>query len=81
MYKVYILKSQIYSRHYIGHTDNINNRLIRHNKGYVKSTKNYRPWNILYTEEFKTKQEACKRELQIKSYKGGEAFKKLINIR
>ena len=40
--------------------------------------KKYLPWKIVYTETFKTKSEAYKRELQIKSYKGGNAFKKLI---
>ena len=78
MYIVYILKAQLYNRYYIGHTNNLSNRLARHNKGYVKSTKVYRPWILIYTEEFKTKPEAYKRELQIKSYKSGEAFKKLI---
>jgi putative endonuclease len=78
MYKVYILKSKIKVRYYTGHTDNVINRLFRHNKGYVKSTKAYRPWELVYTEECKTEGEACKRELQIKSYKGGQAFKKLI---
>ena len=77
MYKVYILESKIKIKYYVGHTDNVISRLSRHNKGYVKSTKAYRPWKLIHTEEYQTKQEAYKRELQIKSYKGGEAFKKL----
>jgi len=44
----------------------------------AKSTKNFRPWEIVYKEFFDTKQEAYRRELQIKSYKGGQAFKKLL---
>jgi len=34
---------------------------------------------VIYTETFPSKSEAYKREVQIKSYKSGEAFKKLIN--
>lgn len=34
---------------------------------------------FVHTEEFITKTDALKRELEIKSYKGGNAFKKLIN--
>jgi len=78
MYKAYILYSEQFDRYYIGHTDNLENRLNRHNKGYVKSTKPYRPWKVVHTEEFETKQEAYKREFQIKSYKKGAAFKKLV---
>ena len=36
------------------------------------------PWKIAYTESFKTKKEAWLRERQIKSYKGGVAFKNLL---
>ena len=79
MYKVYILKSlQNLKKYYIGHTHDLKNRLERHNKGLVRSTKAYGPWDIIYTENFDTKNDAYKRELQIKSYKGGEALKRLI---
>jgi putative endonuclease len=33
---------------------------------------------LIYVEEFGSKTEALFREKQIKSYKGGEAFKRLI---
>ena len=75
---VYILKSKKFNKYYIGHTADLNNRLLRHNRGLAKSTKNFRPWEIVYKEFFDTKQEAYRRELQIKSYKGGQAFKKLL---
>ena len=78
MYKIYILYSLSKNKYYIGHTENLEVRLYKHNKGQVKSTKSGIPWKVAYTEDYSTKQEAYKRELQIKSYKGGEAFKKLI---
>ena len=78
-YIVYILKSLDFGKYYIGHTKNIENRLTEHNSGNVKSTKAYIPWEIIYKEIYKSKSDAYRRELQIKSYKGGNAFHKLIN--
>ena len=77
-YIVYILYSVSIKQYYIGHTGNLEQRLKRHNAGLVRSTKPGVPWKFIYQEKYLTKQEAYKRELRIKSYKGGEAFKKLI---
>ncbi len=74
----YILKSKINGKHYIGSTEDLEKRLIKHNSGQVKATKHYKPWGIIHQEMFLTRNEAYKRELQIKKYKGGEAFKKLL---
>lgn len=79
MYQVYILKSEVHNRYYVGHTNDFKNRLERHNKGYVKSTKPYKPWNLVYSEDFENKNDAYRRELKIKSYNHGEAFLKLVN--
>jgi len=53
--------------------------LKRHNIGATKSLKNKGPFFFVYLETLNTKQEAYKREKEIKAHKGGEAFKKLIN--
>lgn len=76
---VYILKSDKDNRHYVGVTTNVVDRIKRHNEGRNLSTKPNRPWRIVYTEEFEYISEALKRGRQIKSYKGGNTFKKLIN--
>lgn len=39
----------------------------------------YIPWELVYSESFNSRNEACKRELEIKSYKSGILFKKLLN--
>ncbi len=78
MYRVYILRNIKENRYHIGHTANISKRLNAHNAGKVRSSKAYRPWEILYTESVPTKQKAYAREMQIKSYRGGNAFKELI---
>ncbi|PIY92779.1 MAG: endonuclease, partial [Candidatus Magasanikbacteria bacterium CG_4_10_14_0_8_um_filter_42_12] len=47
-------------------------------KKRVRSTKSGVPWKLVYTELFNTKSDAYKREMQIKSYKGGNAFRELL---
>ncbi|MBE0572264.1 MAG: GIY-YIG nuclease family protein [Ignavibacteriaceae bacterium] len=80
MYFVYIIKSLVTIRYYIGSTENLDRRLSYHNSGKVKSTKAYKPWKLVHMERFDTKSDAIKRERQIKSYKSGNAFKKLLNL-
>lgn len=78
MWTVYILKSIPKSKYYIGCTNNIDRRISEHNNGQTSSNKAYIPYGLIYTEMYKTQQEAYAREKQIKRYKGGRAFKKLI---
>jgi len=78
MFNVYILQSDKTGKHYVGSTRNLEERIERHNAGRNKSTKPGRPWRIVYKEVFSTKQDAYRREMEIKSYKGGNAFKKLV---
>ena len=56
----------------------VTERLTRHNQGDVKSTKLGKPWHIIHKEVFVSMAEAREREKQVKSWKGGSAFKKLI---
>jgi len=76
---VYIIKNS-QGRYYIGSTFDIEKRLYYHNSGKNRSTKEKGPWVLVYKEEYGDKQSAIKRERQIKSYKGGNAFKKLLGI-
>jgi putative endonuclease len=64
------LRSEINGSYYYGHCNDIGKRLKRHNAGKVRSTKAYRPWKLIYTEEFETKSEAYKREQYFKSIDG-----------
>ena len=45
-YYTYILKSESTGKYYCGQTDNLEQRLQRHNEGNVKSSKYGRPWVI-----------------------------------
>jgi putative endonuclease len=78
MWYVYILQSLKDAKYYIGSTGNLEQRIIQHNMGATVSTKNRRPFILVYFERYQTKAEALRREKQIKSYKGGNAFKKLF---
>ena len=76
---VYILQSQKDMKYYIGETADVEARLLFHNAGRQRSTKSRIPFIIVFTEEFETRQLALIREEQIKSWKGGNSFQKLIS--
>lgn len=80
-YFVYILKSKSQDWYYIGYTKDLKDRLKRHNGGREKATQHRKPYKVVYLEEFETKTDAMRREKEIKSYKGGNAFKKLLAVR
>ena len=67
MYFVYILYSETGNRYYIGQTNNIEDRLIRHNNGYEKSTAPYKPWKLVLMLEKETRSEALILEKKIKN--------------
>lgn len=67
MYSVYILKSLKNGFIYVGSTGNLENRLKLHNSGKVKSTKVYKPWELVETRQFKTRSEAVREELFLKT--------------
>ena len=72
MYFTYVLKSTTSDRYYIGSAEDVNMRLLRHNRGEVLSTKRYRPWVIVYTASFETRADAVRRERQLKSWKSSK---------
>lgn len=79
MYYVYIIQSKKDNSFYIGYTSNLEDRMLRHNQGRSGYTKRSIPWELIFFEEYPNRGQAMKREKEIKAFKGGEAFKKLIN--
>ena len=67
---VYILKSEITGKLYIGSTRNLEQRLKVHNSGKVRSTKSGKPYHLLYSEEYSYYSDARKRESYLKSGSG-----------
>lgn len=79
MYYVYILQSKKDNQFYTGHTKNIDRRLKEHNDGKVKSTKNRKPFILLYKEEFPSRSDARWREKYFKTANGKKKLRELIS--
>ena len=78
MVNVYIIQSKHDSGYYIGITKDIEKRILSHNAGKVSSTKKRRPFVLVYSEDYKDYKQARVREIELKSYKGGNALKQLL---
>jgi putative endonuclease len=68
-YFLYVLKSELTDASYVGHTSNLEKRLIEHNIGKSLSTRGKRPWRLVHKEEYATRSEAVSRERYFKSTK------------
>ncbi len=79
MFTTYVLHSETHDKIYIGFTSNLEQRLLSHNQLATKGwTIKFRPWNLIYKEEFATKSAAMKREQQLKSSRGRAFIRTLI---
>lgn len=77
MYFVYAISSSKKDWIYVGFTNNLERRLKQHNSGQVKSTKAYRPFTLLFTEECESRIEARQKEKHYKSGVGKAFLKNL----
>lgn len=66
MFYVYLIKSKKYSNLYTGCTSNLVKRLEEHNKNMNFSTKNKGPFELIYFEDYKNKEDAFHREHNLK---------------
>lgn len=57
------------SSYYVGHTDNLEQRIGQHQTGIVPGyTHNRRPVTLVYSQELQTREEALSAERQIKGW-------------
>ena len=70
MFFVYILYSKNFDRYYIGMTSDVEKRVKDYNSGRTKSTKPYKPWEVIHKEKFQDRLEARKREKYLKTAAG-----------
>jgi len=63
---------------YKGHCGDLRERLKQHNSGFTKSIKAYIPFELVYFEEFASREEAIKREKFFKSAAGRRFLKSKI---
>ena len=69
MYYTYIIESETTKKLYIGQTNDINDRLYRHNANQNLATKKKGPWKLLYFKEFQSRAEAVQLERKLKAWK------------
>lgn len=74
MYYVYILKCK--DGYYVGCTDNLKDRILRHQKGYILATKERRPIELKNYIAFNDKYKAFEFEKYLKSGSGRAFIKK-----
>ncbi|MCG6918476.1 MAG: GIY-YIG nuclease family protein [Deltaproteobacteria bacterium] len=77
-YFVYILRSQKDGSYYIGHTQDLDFRVERHNQGKVNYTKGKRPWDLVHFEEYPDRSRAMAREEEIKKRKSKKFIDSLV---
>ena len=82
MWHFYILYSVTKNAYYVGFTgDILQERLRKHNTNHKGFTGTANDWTLKYTEPFQTKQEALKREKEIKKWKSRKRIEQLICFR
>jgi putative endonuclease len=69
-YYTYVLQSMSDMNFYTGYTKDLNLRFEQHNKGLVESTKDRRPFKLIYYESCLNQDDAIRREKYLKSYHG-----------
>jgi putative endonuclease len=78
LFTVYAISSLIKNYIYVGLTIDLEDRFKRHNSGYEKTTRSYRPFELLYTEKHQSRIKAREREKYLKSGVGKEFLKDLL---
>ncbi len=78
-YYVYVLRSKKTDQWYTGYTEDLRKRFKEHNDGKSTYTKKRGPYELIYYESYKNKDDARSRELQIKSGTGKAYLRKRLN--
>ncbi|MBE2256472.1 MAG: GIY-YIG nuclease family protein [Ignavibacteria bacterium] len=76
---MYILYSESLKKYYIGHSEDQDKRLIEHLTKSKHWTSRAKDWVVVYSETYKTRSEAMKRENEIKRLKNTKRFLESLN--
>ena len=79
MIVVYAIRSLVRNYVYVGMTKDLERRLSEHNNGENRSTKAYRPFVLIYLENFPDRKSAREKEKYLKSGIGKEFLKSLLH--
>ncbi len=78
-YYVYLLESEDDEEHfYVGFTEDLKERLLKHNEGSVPHTAKYRPWRIKTAVAFADREKALDFERYLKTGSGRAFAKKRL---
>ena len=77
MFSVYVLKSEKTGRRYVGSSEEVRERLRRHNAGESKATQHGVPWRLIHAEEFDTRAQATRKERYYKTGRGRDELNRL----
>ena len=78
MHYVYVLRSIRDGRFYTGYAIDLERRIAQHNAGNVFSTKHRRPFELMYYEACRYKEDALRRERYLKTTYGKRYIKNRI---
>jgi putative endonuclease len=78
VYYTYVLQSMRDMDFYVGFTKDLKLRFENHNSGRVESTKDRRPFSLVYYEACLDQDDATRREKYLKSYHGRMFLKKRL---
>ena len=81
IFYVYILYSPSLDTFYIGSSENPQERLRKHLANHNGFTAKVKDWVLCYTESFKSKTLALKREKQLKCWKNKTRIRQLISTK
>ncbi len=79
MFYLYILISETSGRLYIGQTNDLEDRISRHNSNQNLATKNKGPWKLLFQKQFELRSQAVQLEKKLKSWKNPAKIKQWIS--
>ena len=79
MYYVYVIKSLKDGNVYVGHTNDLKERISEHARGLVKSTEYRRPLKLLYYEASNILKDVLKREKSLKTGFGRRYLKNRLS--
>ena len=75
---VYILRSLKSGRYYVGSATDVNKRVDEHNRGQMRSTKAFCPFELVFKQGFETYAQARGIEARLKKYKRKDFLEKII---
>lgn len=74
---VYILQDKR-EKYYVGSTVDLGTRLKQHELGHTQTTRNMECPELVFSQEFKTLEQARKIELKIKNWKRRDYIEKIV---